>query len=906
MALTAEEAAELDRLLKDPKAKIGDSFRTQALEQVTAFKDQGLEGWAKAGGVKADAAPAVPGELGLKGIIGQEGTGGQAAAEAEAERIAGQLDPRFSLVPQVLALQPATTHPEGDEAAARDWQAGQKDAVIVYEPPLAVVRKQLLENPALVRALRPDAPPEMDEITGLTSGSPLYQDAANYMYRQSAEAAAKSGRKILRYSELPWLQDDKRGVVDTLKLKLGAALPEAMDATDAFVLGVDDTATFGAGRAAQEALSPEDTDPRVPRMGINETAPQRTADTNAWKAADHSMAYGAGQALGMLSSWAPSNLLWQGLQEGGGLAVRAAAKTRLGAAAANLAPSWVKGAAGIAGDAAIGGAASAGTQAAQEGVDAAARGQAPDMAEAGERVRDVGETGAYLGGGGSALGRLAHAGAEVIRDSDRYGGNVRRTEPNMDWRARSIVTGPGLNPETKALRKEAKLGGYQPGDILAEEMAEPVRKAAAQNTAAAKNRSRSETANYSRTPEGGAELPMTHLQSMSLEKLRDHHQPKAGGGLHAVDDKYRPAQKVFNSLVEDVSLEPVKGATKLDPDEAGSFLSGRWRHKLLKADLDAAAAKRNATPIDRRAYLQTLDPKKRALVNEEIEASIDDAFKDRITGNATDKPIDARSAEYKAAEQQALREFVDAEVVLEPFGGSLGDYLRKRGVDAVYVKPQNYDARRTETLLDGLADPDLVEAAKFDRQRRPLDGKKGGWAERRQRHADDISKAEAVEKDVAPGGDAFKPIAGLYQSSPGEKQLVDRVKGLADQSGVRNKLDRLRGLQSTLALHNRARFLGPDGQSRNLLSPTNWYDAGQLRAFPALKALEGPLGPLRGGNPGRGALLGNEEDEAAAARDESTSRGRYQADRERRLKELEEDKEKARKERQRHRTERHR
>jgi hypothetical protein len=146
-----------------------------------------------------------------------------------------------------------------------------------------------------------------------------------------------------------------------------------------------------------------------------------------------------------------------------------------------------------------------------------------------------------------------------------------------------------------------------------------------------------------------------------------------------------------------------------------------------------------------------------------------------------------------------------------------------------------------------------------------------------------------IAEDVAPGGNAFQPIAGLYQANPGEKQLVDQVRGLADQAGVREQLDRLRGLQDTMAVANRARARGPDGRPRGagMFSPTNWRDVAPLRAFPVLKALEGPLGPLQGSSAGRPALLGGGETDAQQRREESGARGRYEADRAKRLKEIE-------------------
>lgn len=886
MALTPEEEAELTELSKSDPA-----FRA-AMEAAAPKK-----------GAAVDQKPTPGAETGLGGIkavYGKDwtpyGQGGQpiaqtpddrarddSAMDADAERVAGMLDHRFSLVPQILALQPATNDPQGDEAAAAKYQAGQKDAIFIYEPPVDVVRRHLLDNPGMLRAISPDEVPSVQDIEGLTSDSPLYKTAADWMYKKANEAATEKGQKIIRYSKAPWLWSDK-SIPETLKLKIQGADSEWANQAQALVLGVDDMGAAGIMRANQELTEPT-TMLTQPRLGLNESVPQSSADVNAWTEQEYPLSYGAGQVVGMLNPRSVFNRIWDRFEEGGEMLVKAVAKTRYGARAAEYAAEAVhpvlKSAAGAVGDAVTGGAAAGTGQAVQEYVDAAARHEVPDLREVGERVTDVGEMGGILGGLGSSARRLSGVGADGIRGSARFSGTkgpgaVGRTEANMEYR---FGREPRLTGETRSLVKEANEGGYLPSDALAEEIAGPVGQAAQQNTQVARGRARAEQANAQRTPEGAAPLPMSHLQEASLERLRDHHQPLPGGGLHPVDDKHRAAAKVFNGLVEDVSTAPIEGAVKLDPDEAGSFLGARSRYKLLKDDIEAANARAGSAPrepIERDAYLRTLDPKKRAAADEEIEASIED-----IVGDVT--PTPARRA---SVEQQVLREMVDEASFVEAHG-SLGEYLKQRGIDAVYVKPRAYDARRADTLTKGLGDEGLTAAAKLDRQRRQLGGKKGGYDQLIQKGEERVAKAEAVEKSVAPGGDAFEPIAGLYRSSPGEKQLVDKVKTLADQSGVRPQLDRMRSLQETLAIQNRASYRGPQGQPRPWSSAQSAMDAAQLRlAFPVLKSLEGPLGPLRGSTAGRPALMGGGETEAAQRRAESGARGRYEAARDRRLKEI--------------------
>lgn len=881
MALTPEEEAELAELAKtegiNPALAAAAAPRKGAVidQKPTAGSEEGL------GGIQAvydkNWKPIGPGGIPIEQTAADQARD-SSALDAEANRVAGMLDPRFSLVPQILALQPATNDPQGDEAARRKYEAGQKDAVFVYEPPVAVVRKHLLENPALLHAISPDEIPSAAEIQNLTSDSHLYQAAADYMFKQADEASANSGQKYIRYSKAPWLWGDK-GVAETLSTKLAGAESEAANRAQAFVLGVDDTGTLGAMRANQELTEPT-TRLTQNRVGVNANVPQSSRDVNAWTEETYPVEYGAGQVVGMLNPRSVFNRLWGLLEEGGGALAKAAAGTRLGQAAAETVAPVLKSAAGAVGDAAVGAVGAGAGQAAQEVVHAAGQGELPDVGEASGRIADAAKMGGYLGAAGSGVRRLSGGGADTIRRSPRFTGPqgpgaVGRTEANMEYR---FGREPRLNGETRALVKESAEGGYQPADVLSEEIAGPVGKAAEQNARVSADRAGAVRADYQRSPEGSTPRPVTQLQETALEKVRSHYQPEPGGGLRAVNDRPPPAQRAFNSLVDDVSPTPLEGASKLNPHEAEQFLDTRARYKLLAPEIEASrkAAKAPREPIQRDEFLQTVDSRKRAAVEEELDASIDDAL-----GDGPASP--ARRAKV---EQEVLREFVDEASFVEAHG-TLAKYLEQRGIDSVYVTPRKLDARRTDTLIGLLKDDDLAKAAKLDRRQFPAGGKRGGYHELLEAQDAEAARHGKIAQDVAPGGNAFQPIAGLYQSRPGEKQLVDQVKALADQAGVSNQLDRLRGLQETLAIQNRASFRGPQGQTRSPFAPQNVMDAAQLRgAFPVLKALEGPLGPLRGGTAGRAALLGSGDTEAAQARAESGARGKYEAARERRLKEI--------------------
>lgn len=893
MALTPEEEAELAELSKS--GKVGAEFRAAAAPSGAVIDQKPTPGSeSELGGIQAvygkDWTPYAPGGQPIS-QTGDDRARDEAAMASEANRVASMLDPRFSIVPQVLALQPATNDAQGDEAARAKFEAGKRDVVVIYEPTVDSVRRHLYENPALLRVVSDDHVPTAQEIAELTHDSPLYQTAADWMYQQADKVATEKGIPIARYRDASWLSLDPK----ELAVKAEGALAENSNRAQAFVLGADDMLTFGAQRAGSEARNPatgeEPTDmlTQQGRLGVNANVPHPRREVNAWTEEEYPGAYAAGQLAGMFNKRGVFGQLWSAIEDGS-LAARAAAanalgRTRYGAAAAEWLAPEVKAMGGIAADAATGAGAGAATQTAQEAVDALGRGE-PIAPDAGERIVGTAKEGGYISAGGGLLGLLARGGAQGIRKSERFTGTrgpgaVGRTEDNMDWRF-------GRGPKIKREVSDLFGTGEQPGDIIAREIAPPIRDAAQANVKAAKGTALAESRNYQNSPEGLAGQPVSHLERMSLEKLRDHHQPQPGGGLRPVDANFREAQQVFNRHIDGVSLDPVKGAIELSADEAEAFLGPRLRYKLLKDDIEAARGVPGGgerPPIKRDEYLQTIkDSRARAAADEEIEASIED-----IVGDVTPTP-----ARRERVEQQVLRELVD-EASFTEANGSLAQYLKQRGKDRVYVTPAALDARRTDTLVSGLKDPDLVEAAKYDRQQFQRNGERGGYELMQRRHGEKIAEAERVEKRVAPEGDAFGPVAGLYQSRPGEGRIVDDVQALAEQVGVSEQLKRLRSLQETEAIANRARFRGPQGESRSIHSPQNAMDAFQLNlAFPALRGLEGALGPLqgqgRGSTLGRLSQLGGGEAAAAQARAESGPRGRYEAARDRRIKEIREEK----------------
>jgi hypothetical protein len=876
MALTPEEEAELAELEK----QVGPEFL-------------------KAGG---SVTPAPENSLGVTGVINQP-QADPAHEESEVGRIASALDPRFDLIPQGLALLPATNHPQGDEAAIASYKAGTTgDVKFAYEPPLAVVKKQLLENPNMLGLLRSD-PPSAEEIAAMDADSPLYQDAANYMWARTAEAAGQKGYTVYRYSKMPWgKENDTAGGLGALGLKLGGMMQPIRDVGQAIILGADDVGTLGASRAFDEALGDRkmNVSGNADVMGLNEEAKHDPAFLNQSLIGEHPLAYGGGQVVGALGG-APT-AVYQGILAGGSKLAQLVTKTRLGALAAK-APNAVKGAAALAGEVGAGTAEAVATQAGQEAIDMVTPGREPVLGP-GERIMDTGQSAALWGLGGGTLGRLAGAGADAIRNADSLGGAIGRTESNLRYGPLSPLLGPSLSGDAKDLVRLGNKTRTEPGDFIAEQIAPPIRKAAEARTRAAEGTQRAERANAQASDLGQEPLPLTGLQTMSLEKLRAHHQPLPEGGLHPVDDKHREAQKVFNRLTKDVSLEPIEGATKLSADEAGAFLGHRQRYELLKADIDAAAARQSKQVIDRKAYLQTLDPKKRAAADEEIQASIDDLLQQKREGDRA-LDIDQRSAAYKAAEAQVLRERVGEEMVLEPFDGSFAGYLKQRGIDGVYVTPHAYDAKRTDTLIEGLTDKELLEAAKHDRAQRVHGGERGGYAKMHDRHAEEIGKAKKVEESIAPKGDAFRAVA-LQGNRPqaGGKQEADVISGLADEAGVRGDLDRLRGFQDARDIQRQAWFRSPKGSPRGV-GIHSVADAAKIRAFPILRSLE-PGGAVTGGQMSRMALMGQIEDEKARSAEVERKKPAYDERRSKLQKKKDAEREKERKERERRATEKHR
>src|SRR3972149_960689 len=113
------------------------------------------------------------------------------------------------------------------------------------------------------------------------------------------------------------------------------------------------------------------------------------------------------------------------------------------------------------------------------------------------------------------------------------------------------------------------------------------------------------------------------------------------------------------------------------------------------------------------------------------------------------------------------------------------------------------------------------------------------------------------DRDRRPrtGGDAMRALIDFSKQRPGQIDLVDAVRKAADRGGVRQQVDELRmldplqSLRDKMGVHKPA-HAAPPQTAYGALSAAG--DALMLRgAYPGLKALGNPGGPIRSGQAGR-------------------------------------------------------
>src|ERR1043165_7127505 len=251
MPLTLANYQKLKAQLADPKKDISDEVRAEAQAALDQF-DNSLAGAKYADEKPAAETPrqnwveeeAPPPDYRVIG--GNQPTSAPALAppqhpeEARVQSLVSQLDPSMSLPAQVLALQPGTTHPGGDEAAQTEWLQGSLDnpagRVVYYEPPVGKVQEELAQNPALFKMLQLPVPTSAAEIAAIKPGDTTYEAYANWKWKETADAALKGGKTAYRYSKAPWLASGPNASwLDSLSTKLKHGVGPAMEGLSAVV-----------------------------------------------------------------------------------------------------------------------------------------------------------------------------------------------------------------------------------------------------------------------------------------------------------------------------------------------------------------------------------------------------------------------------------------------------------------------------------------------------------------------------------------------------------------------------------------------------------------------------------------------------------------------------------------------
>lgn len=784
MPLDAEEMKEIERLLA-PGSGISDEVRTQLLEARNQMQDEHLSG-------------TLGPEQGLS------------------------LNPNFSLIPQALAVQPATTVPEGDQAAEAEWvRSGgptATDTLLVYDVPLREAQKDLLEHPEKIHALYPDLPPGSitpEYIMAMKPGDGVLEDYQNKTWRDTAEAAVGGGKTAYRYSKAPWLHGEgANGVLDNLKLKLEGSVQPYGEGTTAFVMGVDDMANLGIGRAATETANPDMTP-------LNPLGSERVGGVTEPGAEEHLSQleeeypnlYMLGQGVGMFSEWGLANAMF-----GKALGVGAKAAEKLGGGlAARLGTGTVAGTVGA-----------AGVQAGQDLVDIGANQLQGD--ESGPSLEDVPGRAAHTAMWASPFAALgagvqsaAKVGAEEARWGNRYDGAIGTTERDVP----DMKFSPGRGPRSKTiedLKVKARKADVAPGDLVAQPIAAPIAKVLDEDVRGTFEQVKKAKDAYLPSGEGQLKLPTTNFMKATVDELRADMAPnKAGEGPKpgipepvGTPDAGGELKSFFNTQIESVSLKPVDGAVPVTPEEAQAFLV-----PIHQKGLRAPKPKGSPPPQ---------------------------------TGAREIDPNDLRPPKGEEGGET-----------------SLADDLRARGIDTVYVVPRRYNAEHHETLLDKIGaiskktNRDLTkldQAARVDRDARPLNGEAGGWSRLQNQHSELIEKVKQAEQLVAPGGDAFKVLTTQQRQRPGEKPIVDAVRAAADRAGpgVREQLNLARSLNPYEDLIKQANWerTTRTPEKGKVAATLDWATA---RAFPFMRALEGPVGV--GGRGGNAANLGEDKDEKA-------------------------------------------
>jgi hypothetical protein len=608
MALTPEKYQKLQALLSDPEKDLSEDFRARAQAAVDAYRNDYRE--AAQGPLSAEMPEQYD-----PSKTQQVASGIRQASDEGAHALLAQLDPSYSLPAQILALQPATTHPAGDEAAESEWLTGPLDnpagRVIFYEPPLRQVQEELLAKPELFRALQLDIEPTPEGVTSIQEGDSTYQAYADYKWKQTGEAAAQGGKTAYRYSKAPYLREGPNAHwLDTLSTKLQASGLPVVEGLTALVGGLDDAANAGLGSAAARVSELDDEGP--PKLTPEEEASGRYAwhptlgkIPKDWekRTAAGGKAIGGGndEVVGGTTASLPDDASTSDVAAAaeeahpnlhtGGQLTGALMPSRWGGLAG---PMWDwmmgEGAKGLVRGAAAGAAKSGLAGAAEQTVREASQAASSyaDTGEAGTTVADAGErvlgaaAGSVLPGllGGALRGAASTVTDAVKSPTGRYRGVPGRVEAHgVDVKFGKGHVMPKVIDEANA---EAQRSGRHTREVFAEKLDKPLAESARKQEANIERAGKKNAAEYYGSEEGAQALPSGEVVKAALGRLRKMTTEVPDQGLKGVGKPRaeNPLKEVFNANIESVSAKKAKGAIPLSMQEAQSLLSPEWQKKV--------------------------------------------------------------------------------------------------------------------------------------------------------------------------------------------------------------------------------------------------------------------------------------------------------------------------------------
>lgn len=805
MPLTPEKYEKLKALLADPDKDFPPQERERAQAAVDEYRNDYMGRAQKPLSVEMPEQYDPAKTQAAVAQVSQEGSDA-----AKAEQLLGQLNPAFSLPAQVLALQPGTTHPGGDEEAKNEWLSGPLDnpagRVVFYEPHIRTVRQELLEKPELFRALQLSVPPTPEGVMSIEEGDSTYQAYADYKWKQTGDEAAKGGKTAYRFSKAPYLGEGPNAHwLDSLGAKLKHGVSPAMEGLSAIVGGYDDAANLGLGNRGAEAsgmgwggtLPAEEEDALRAKMGM--PAADRSKKTPGLIPSKDESVGGIPDDISLrerndMIEEAHPNLHTLGQ-------IGAMARGRWGGISGML---WDRimgeGAKGAIKGALSGGArtAAAGAveQTAREGVQAAssyAETGDPGTTLAGVGNRVLGATaGSVLPGvlGGGIRG-LSNQLAEGVRWGDRYDGAPGRVE------AHGVEPKFGKGHVAPEVVQQAELrgrkeGGRSPLTVLASDLDEPLGNVARGRVAREEQRLADTVAAHRASPEGGYTLPSGGLVRAAKEQLAELMSAIPKKGLRGVAKPHteHPVRGVLNSNIEGVSWRAGKHSVPISVEQARAWLDDEWLRKLKLGNKPSAAANDNGG--------------------------------------------------------------------LQRQGGKLFPWAAVDPDELVWLTPRRYDSQHFDEVIEQLGkskDPHVAQLHAAALKERASRGS-GDYAKARAKHDADIGEATAEAKRI--GADHPRGVRKKVEAvgkSKGQHEATPALRSAAREAGG-DTPEKLRGALVAEDLGN-LRNWAALGSRNPLASPWSLWgltDKAVLKyAYPAAKGVEGvPKGGAR-----RAAQLGS-------------------------------------------------